>query len=110
MAPEKIWATTGVDTESAPTWDFGSWDVDGPPRGDPRFSREYTRDDIMEARIAAAYARGLEDAAKVAEGNPFLRHYTQWPAIGDGNRANDSEMVSFARHIAAAIRALEDKQ
>jgi len=68
---------------------------------------EYTRSDIAQA----AYARGIEDAARVAEGQSILDgNYVEWPALGSGNRGVDSGDAVFARQIAKAIRKLAEEK
>ena len=86
QAPERIWASQENSR-------VGAW-IDFEDSG----YTEYVRADIA----AAAYARGLEDAAKVAE--------ARWKVWNDVN--NDHEVscdVTACENIAAAIRALIPK-
>ncbi len=54
-----------------------------------------------EARTAA-----IEEAARLAAGEPYHEIYRMWPWFGNGNRANDDNQTKFADALAQAIRAL----
>lgn len=81
--------------------------------GDIYCGRILTRAEV-EARVAEARLKALEEAAKIAEGEVYLYRYRTWPWWQNpdgtkGNRANESELVKHCDVIAAAIRALMEK-
>lgn len=65
--------------------------------------------------IRLARRAALEEAAQVAEGKVHKKLYRTWPwwinrAGSEGNRSSDSDIVQHADKIAAAIRALGEKE
>lgn len=48
-----------------------------------------------------------ERCARIVEGEVYKELYREWPGIGWGNRASDSELVRFADALAARIRSGE---
>ena len=66
----------------------------------------------LRAELATARRDGMEEAAKIAEGEVYLERYRTWPwwksyGTGNrsGNRAAESDVVVHCDAIAAAIRA-----
>ncbi len=66
----------------------------------------------LGAELATARREGMEEAAKIAEGEVYLERYRTWPwwksyGTGNrsGNRAAESDVVIHCDAIAAAIRA-----
>lgn len=68
--------------------------------------------EIIARALLAAERRGIERAAKVAEGEVYHHRYRTWPFWpensdgGRGNLSEESEIVLHADKIAAAIRQL----
>lgn len=66
--------------------------------------------------LAEARDKALEEAAVKIQGGPMVMHphepsnYIQWPWWGTGNRHYESELATFARAGAAAIRAMKGER
>ena len=65
----------------------------------------------LRAALATARREGMEEAAKIAEGEIYNERYRTWPwwedrpGYGRGNVSEDSQLVLHCDAIAAAIRA-----
>lgn len=70
--------------------------------------------EVIAEALREEYERGLEDAARVAEGEPYKDHYRTWPwqlprkGYGKGNYRNEDEIVIHSDKIATAIRQMKE--
>lgn len=62
---------------------------------------------IVQQAIDASGGRiqGLREAAEIVRGQIYRTCYRTWPQLGDGDRANDSEIVRHCDWLATAILA-----
>jgi hypothetical protein len=51
---------------------------------------------------------GLLEAARIVQGEVYRERYRTWPQLGDGNRSNDSGVVTKCDALATAIRTLAE--
>jgi hypothetical protein len=85
---------------------------EGWDKADERIEAQAAEITRLRAELATARREGMEEAAKIAEGEVYLERYRTWPwwksyGTGNrsGNRAAESDVVIHCDAIAAAIRA-----